>query len=90
MSSSCPYLGGWASLVGFYTPYALSRSRFLIRFYAAFSSGVGYSLATTSAGSNDLFERDTSLWLTGNWSMTLITNICSTRKFRGSDLTRGI
>ncbi|KAL1943654.1 hypothetical protein VTO73DRAFT_4099 [Trametes versicolor] len=44
----------------------------------AFSSGVGYSLATTSAGSNDLFERDTSLWLTGNWSMTLITNICST------------
>ncbi|KAI0370678.1 hypothetical protein BV20DRAFT_1035661 [Pilatotrama ljubarskyi] len=42
------------------------------------SVGLAYSLATTPTVSEDLFEANTSHWITGNWGMTLVTNICST------------
>ncbi|KAI0643291.1 hypothetical protein C8Q79DRAFT_915631 [Trametes meyenii] len=42
------------------------------------SGGLSYSLATTPSISEDIFEAATSRWLTGNWGMTLITNVCAT------------
>ncbi|KAI0631507.1 hypothetical protein C8Q77DRAFT_1061422 [Trametes polyzona] len=48
------------------------------RMGANIGRGLGYSLSTTPHISEDIFEIGTTHWFTVNWSMTLITNICST------------
>ncbi|KAI0325767.1 hypothetical protein GY45DRAFT_202969 [Cubamyces sp. BRFM 1775] len=45
----------------------------------ASSAGLGYALATSSMGESEgIFATEPSHWLTGNWCVTLVTNVCAT------------
>ncbi|KAI0354368.1 hypothetical protein OH77DRAFT_1405003 [Trametes cingulata] len=68
---------GFMGLLGAYRIPRRTCSVLMPAFLAS-SVGLCYSLATTPTVSEDLFEVHTSHWLTGNWGMTLVTNICST------------
>ncbi|KAI0660236.1 hypothetical protein C8Q70DRAFT_82925 [Cubamyces menziesii] len=45
----------------------------------ASSAGLGYALATSSMGESEgIFAAEPSHWLTANWCVTLVTNVCAT------------